>query len=84
MANSVAYRRCTMEIQADYKKFLEWCIKEGKSIKREHDCQIIDGDFVRTEKRLARLVNINPTVIKEYEEATGDKFEAVGFIIVSD
>jgi hypothetical protein len=84
MANSVGYRRCTMEIQADYKNFLEWCIKNGKSVEKEQEIYIKDGDSIRTEKRLARVVDISSPVVREYEDETGEKLGSDDFIIRFD
>lgn len=73
-----------MEIQADYKKFLEWCIKKGKYMNKEQEVYIKDGDSIRTEKRLVRVVDISSTIVREYEDETGERLGSDDFIIRFD
>ena len=70
-----------MKTEVDYGKFLKWCEEEKINWKVDNNLETIEGDFTLEKRRFSIVVNINPTVIKKYEEATGEKLGYVGFIV---
>ena len=82
MAFSVGLRGVKfMKTEVDYWKFLKWCEEERINWKENNNLETIEGDFVLGERRHSIIVNINPDVIKKYEETTGEKLGYVGFIV---